>query len=160
MTKSLLIRRYNQDDIEQCIVNIGQYMSGETYSDGNDHFKGLDFDREKMYKELKKHLNDVNFFCNLIVADGEIVGGLCAYVASPIFSSDTFAYDQFIYVVPSFKHPTAILRLIKSYIEWAENRKVKQCYLRTSTLYKETGFTKLCQRLGFSHYETGFAKEM
>lgn len=160
MNKKLVLRRYKEEDIKQCIVHVKRYTNGEIYSEGNSHYKGLDFDEEKMYKVLSSHVNDVNFFCDIIVADTEIVGGLCAYVATPIFSSETFAYDQFFCVSPDIKHSTAALRLIKSYIKWSERRKVKQCYLRTSTLYNETGFTKLCKKLGFEHYETGFAKEM
>ena len=160
MTRKYEIRDYKQEDIPTLVEGIGDYLSGETYAEGNTAFKGLAYDHEKMYKTLNEHLSNVDFFCKLIIADEEIVGGLCAYVATPIFSSDRFAYDQLLYVLPKFKDNTAVIRLIQSYTEWAKSRKVKQCYLRTSTLYKETGFTKLCQRLGFSHYETGFAKEI
>jgi hypothetical protein len=157
MTQNIIIRRYKKNDVDFCIKRIEQYLENPMY--GNTHYKGLDFSKEKMYKHLTNHLFNDDFFCNLIIADEEIVGGLCAYIASPIFSEDCFAYDQLLYVVPTFKHRTATIRLIQSYIQWAQERKAKQCFLRTSTLYKEEGFTKLCQRLGFARFETGFAKD-
>lgn len=153
-----MIRRYREGDIPTCISHIQNYLEGNTYTEGNDHYKGLDFSTSKMYKVLIDNLADVRFFCNLIIADENVVGGLCAYVAEPIFSNRTFAYDQFLYVVPEFKNYKAVFRLIKSYTDWAKRRDVAQCYLRTSTLYRSDSFAKLCKRLGFEKYEIGFAK--
>lgn len=158
MKSKVVIRRYTEKDIKRCVAGVAEYIRDGKY--GNDYYKGLAFDVDKLRRVLEIHIDDVNFFCNIIVKDDEPVGGMCAYVATPIFSSERFAYDQFLYVLPTFKHLTAVPRLVKSYIAWSKRRNVRFCYLRTSTLYRADSFAKLCKRLGFNHYETGFAMEV
>lgn len=157
---ALLIRQYIRKDIEELLDEVGAYVKDETYNqETQDYFKGLDFSREKLYNFFIQHLHDKDVFVNLIFEDEKIVGGLCAYIASPIFSTTTYAYDQLLYVKPGFSHPTAIITVIKRYEKWAKARGASVCYLRTSTLYRLEEFTKLCNKLGYKHFETGFAKE-
>ncbi len=122
------------------------------------HCKAIDFDRTKVYNQLVSRVNDIEFFLNVIEEDGEIVGGMCAYTAAPFYSFRKVAYDQLVYVKPTYRSAKAVIRLIQSYIRWAERRDVVECRLCSSTGYKQESFTKLCQRLGFTQFEVGFSR--
>lgn len=156
---ALTIRRYKKEDISKCLYHIEQFLNenrgDESYTN---HYKDIDFNYEKMHNILTKRINDIDFFCNLIFDGNEIVGGLCAEVAEPIFSSERIAYDQLFYVTPSFHNGKAVIRLFQTYIEWAKRRNVVECRMCSSTGYNQEGFTKLCQHMGFTQFEVGFAR--
>lgn len=153
------IRRYNQQDIEPCLDHIENFLTEDRGKENYvNHYKAIDFDRQKMHNILNRRHNDIDFFCNLIFADEEIVGGLCAFVAEPIYSSDRIAYDQLVYVTPTFRNVKAVIRLLQTYIEWAQRRSVVECRLTSSTGFNQQGFTKLCQRMGFTQFEVGFVR--
>lgn len=156
---NIKIRRYTSADIEQCIVQVQQFLVEDRTNDGyENHYKNIDFDAKKVYKMLSQHVNDIDFFLNIITVDEEIVGGLCARVMSPFYSKDRIAYDQIFYITPEFKNLRAVMKLFKSYVEWASRRNVVECRMCSSTGFNQEGFTKLCQRLGFKQFEVGFSK--
>jgi hypothetical protein len=90
--------------------------------------------------------------------DENIVGGLCAELSTPVYSSDLIAYDQILYTVPDFNNVKALIALIKSYVKWAENIGAVEARLCSTTGYKQDGFTKLCNRFGFEQFGIDFAR--
>ena len=155
----LILRRYKKEDIEQCIVQTQAFLIEQRKGKYQNHYKELDLDTEKMYNGLVSRLNDPDFFLNIITADKEIVGGLCGYIASPMFSNHRIAYDQMFYITPKFKNLKAVMKLIQSYIYWAEQRDAVECRLCSSTGFNQQGFTKLCQRNNFTQFEVGFVRK-
>lgn len=156
---TICIKRYTIEDIDKIIHYAKEFVSNDRgKSDYECHFKNVDIDEEKVYNIFINRINDVDFFCNLIFYDQEIVGGLCADVAQPFFSSKRIAYDNFLYVTPTFVNVRAVTRLIQTYIDWAAQRDVVECRLCSSTGFNQKAFTKLCQLKGFKQFEIGFAK--
>lgn len=157
---TVTIKRYTAQDIQQCIISVEKFLTEDRTQNGyENHYKKLDIDKQKMYNLLYSKLSDPDFFCMLVFEDSEIVGGLCAYIAQPIFSSDRIAYDQLFYMQPDFKNLKAVVRLLSKYVEWAKERGAIECRMCSSTGYNQQGFTKLCNRYGFKQFEIGFVKE-
>jgi len=155
----VVIKRYRIEDIEGILDHIHNFLVEDRGQEGyENHYKNIDFDRSKVYNTLINRVNDIDFFCNLIFLDQDIVGGLCAYVAEPFFSSERIAYDQIFYVTPTFANVPAVIRLLRTYVEWAEQRNVVECRMCSSTGYNQEAFTKLCQLNGFTKFEVGFAR--
>ena len=159
MIKVFTIRRYKQSDIETIIQHVKNFLSenrgDETYTN---HFKSIDFDEARLYKKLNDNVYNVEFFLNIIEVNEEIVGGLCATVAQPIYSNQTIAYDQLLYTTPHYNVVRAVTELINSYVEWSKRRGVFECRLCSSTGFKQDGFSILMKRAKFQQFEIGFAK--
>ena len=153
------IRRYNLDDIPQMINHVSNFLTENRGKDYQNHFASIDFAPDKLYEVLKSNVNNIEFFTNLIIADGEVVGGLCAIVAAPIYSNQKIAYDQLLYVTPRYNVVRAVRELIKSYVEWAERRGVHHCRLASSTGFNTKAFGMLCKRSGFIENETGYMRK-
>lgn len=156
MTK-IIIRRYVRDDIPIIIQWIVTHITGDG-RDYDNYYKDLDVNEDKLYKYLIQHLHDPDCFGNLILKDEEIVGGLYAHISEPVFSSRRIAYDQMLYVVPTFHSVKAVLRLVQSYIDWSERRGAVECRLENSSGYNQRGFGALCKRLHFVHFREGYAR--
>lgn len=155
---SIVIRRFKESDLEHALDVLQNFFDEDRGIDYENHHKAIALDRKKMYNKLVLHLKDPDFFCSFIFQDEKIVGGLCASIDSPIYSSERIAYDHLFYVSPEFKHIPAVIRLLKEYMKWAERRNVLECHLCSSTLYKQDAFTKLCKKMGFNQFEIGFAR--
>lgn len=158
MTK-IVIRRYRQEDIVPMIERVEDFLNENRGVEGyENHYKHIDFDKQKVYNTLESRINDPDFFASLIFCDEEIVGGLCAYIASPFYSSDRIAYDQIFYITPTFLSVKAVIRLLQTYTKWAQQRNAVECRMCSSTGFKQEAFTKLCQLNGFKQFEVGFAR--
>lgn len=154
------IRRYSVEDIEAILNHLEQFFNENRGQDYENHYKHIDFDREKLYNHLKMNVNNVRFFLNVIEVDEEIVGGLCASVMRPFYSSDLIAYDQIIYTVPSYNVVSAVQELIKSYIRWSERRGAVECRLCSTTGFKERAFAALAKRNKFVPIGTDYARRL
>lgn len=153
------IRRYTLEDIPRMLDLVEAFFNENRNSEEyTNHYKAIDFDRKKVYSILESRINDPDFFANLIYLDEEVVGGLCAYIATPFYSSDRIAYDQIFYITPTFTNVSAVIRLLRIYVKWAEQRKAVECRMCSSTKYKPEAFTKLCKLTGFEQFEIGFAR--
>ncbi len=129
--------------------------------DGENYFKGVAIDKKKLYNLLEGNERNILFFCNVIEDDkGEIQGCLTAFVMELIFSKECIAADQVLFVSPDYNKPKAVSELIKTYIEWAERRNVRDVYLRNSTGIKQKEFGLFCERLGFTQFEVGYSKRI
>ena len=155
----ITIRRYTVQDIDKIITLIEDFLQ-EDRGDVSyeNHYKSIDFDKQKVYSTLINRHNDPDFFCHVVLCDQEIVGGFCAYIAQPFFTTDRIAYDQLLYITPTFVNVRAVIRLIQKYVEWASQRNVVECRLCSSTGYNQEAFTKLCKYTGFKSFEIGFVR--
>lgn len=152
------IRRYNHDDISQVLAHLQQFFVENRGKDYQNLFSSIDYSHDKTYKMLKSNVSNIEFFLNLIDVDGEVVGGLCAIIAEPLYSYQKIAYDQVLYVTPRYNNVRAVSKLIQSYVEWAGRRGVHHCRLASSTGYQTEAFALLCKRNGFIENEIGFMK--
>jgi hypothetical protein len=155
---ALLLRRYKRTDIPAMIAMVQASLIENRSQAFDHHYKGLDFDAEKVYKVLDRNVHNKDFFCLLLVQSEEIVGGLAAEIAEPMFSSSRIAFDHFLYIHPDHTNLRAVVRMIKNYICWAEDNNAAECRLCSSIGYNHEGFTKLCKYLKFNQFEIGFAR--
>lgn len=154
-----VIRRYTEKDIPEMIRCVQLFLEEQRTQDQRNHFFGIDLDEEKVYKWLKLHVNDVCFFTNIVIDENEeIIGGLCGQVVEYIFSRDLVAIDHLLWFNKEKSNLRALLALIKSYVDWAERRGVREVQLRTSTGYKQQGFYNLVTRQGFEQFGVGFSR--
>lgn len=157
----IVLRNYDAQDISAMIELTAQFLSEDRGSEGYvNHFKALDFNPKKLQDALNRGLNNPHFFCSLITEDEEIVGGLCATIGAPFYSSDLIAYDEIFYIRPDFTNLKAVFRLVGRYVNWARDTGAVECRLCSSTGFNQHGFTILCKRLGFSQFEIGFMRKL
>lgn len=154
---SFTIRRLRKEEIPEVIEKIEAYLKDEAHPN---YYKDIDIDKEKLYKIVSSRLNDPLFFACVIISDNEIVGGMCAEIAAPIFSSDLIAFDQIIYTLPRYNVVKAILKLILHYHQWAKDRGAVEARLCTASGYKAEKFAKLAERCGFTQFEVGFSRRL
>ncbi len=151
------IRRYQLADIDKLIALLEEFFNESRDTDYQNSYYGLDFDKEKVYNLLKSNEKNIRFFGNVIEDDdGEIVGGCFATLAQFIFSQEVVADEKILYIKSGYNNVTALLKLLKSYITWANNRGVKRIQIGTSTGYKQDKFGKLLERLGFEQFAVGY----
>lgn len=153
------IRRYKAEDIPAILNLVEDFFNENRGKEYVNNFSTIDFSRHKVYNELTSNLNNIEFFTNLIIVDGEVMGGLCAITATPFYSYQKIAYDQLLYVTPRYNDVRALKELIKSYVDWAQRRGVHHCRLASSTGWNTRGFAALCKRAGFIENETGYMRK-
>ncbi len=155
----IIIRRYKKSDVSVLIDLIERFLlEARGKAEESNHYKDIDMDKEKVYTLLNRQITNKDFFLNVVTKDDEIVGGLCAYIAEPIFSSKKIAYDQIFYMVPEYSNLRCTIKLFKTYINWAERQGAIECRMCSSTKINQQGFTKLCTKMGFEQFEVGFAR--
>lgn len=158
--KAFRIRRYKETDIDEMLEVLYSFLHDNRGGSYN-RFNDIDFDKEKVYNLLKSNVRNILFFCNVVEnEDGKIVGGLTAIVTPFIFSKESVAADQLLYLEKDFSNVRAVLELIKSYVEWAKNRGVREVQLSNSTGIKQEEFGKLCELAGFSKFLVGYARRL
>jgi hypothetical protein len=161
MAYSFKIRPYRAVDIPIILDGIEEFLTEERETGEFNHYKNIDFDKDKMYRILESQVsNRKSFFVNLIVRDGMPVGGLCAQAAEYIFSQEKVAFDNLLFLRKEHANLKATIMLIESYCEWAELVGAREVLLRTSTGYKHKAFGKLLTRQGFTQFEAGYSKEI
>lgn len=122
----------------------------------------LHYDRNKMGDLLTGNVKNITFFCDIALNDkGEVIGGLCASVNAYIFSHDAIASDHLFYVPPETNEgPEIATALVESYVNWGQERKVKELQLRNATGNNVEAYALFMQKLGFKRVGTLHAKEM
>lgn len=153
------MRRYCDSDIKTMLDRIEEFLTHDRFMGFENHFKGVSFDREKMENKLRDNLDNRRFFANLIFnEEGTLVAGLCGEICEYIFSSDTLAADYIFYFSPEFTNLTALFAIIRSYVDWAEEHKVREVQLSSSTWFKQTKFEKLMRYIDFKPFMAGYSR--
>ncbi len=149
----MIIRRYNKYDVPDMIKKLKVLLSEYHYGD-------IAYDPQVVEDLLIGNLNNSMFFCNIIEEDGEMVGVMSGEVARFKFSKQVYATDNITYIFKEHRSLTAITALVKSYVAWAKERKVKQIRWGQSTGYKMDKFAILAKRLGFEQIGAQFSMEL
>ena len=153
------IRRAQFADIRFCVDILAKFFEEDRGDTSYKNKQGnATYNKEKLYKYLLANVKNEDFLLNLLIQDNKIIGGVCAYIASPIYSYDRIAYDQILYISPEHANLKYLFRLIKTYMTWAKQKEVIEVRLCTSTGYNIEGFTKLCLKFGLEPFELGFSK--
>lgn len=149
----MIIRRYNKWDIPDMISSLKVLLSEYHYGD-------IMYDPQVVEDLLVGNLNNSMFFCNVLEVDGKIVGCMSAEVARFRFSKQVYATDNITYIFPQYRSLAAITGLVRSYVAWAKERKVRQVRWGQSTGFKMDKFASLAKRLGFEQIGAQFMMEI
>lgn len=149
----MIIRRYNKFDVPEMISKLRTLLSDYHYGD-------IMFDPQVVEDMLIGNLNNLMFFCNVVEHEGQIVGCMAGEVARFRFSKQVYATDHITYINPDHRSLPLITGLVKSYVAWAKERRVKQIRWGQSTGYKMDKFAILAKRLGFTQIGTQFNMEL
>lgn len=148
-----MIRRYELGDIELMLDSLEGDLKTTIYRD-------IKFSREKLGDVLRGNVGNSQFFGNLVVENDQVIGGLVATVACPLFSYEAIAYDHFFYVQPSHRSIGAATALVASYVAWAKERKVRRVTLSNSMGRYIKEYASLATRLGFEQVGTIHSMEI
>lgn len=149
----MIIRRYTSDDVPILVDIVENHLQETIYKDMK--FNGL-----KLREMLNSNVTNLLVFCNIVIKDEKVVGGILAFVRQPYFSDEVNAYDHFFYVHKDHRTARVVTGLVASYVEWAKARKVRRVFLSNSMGTRIDEFAKLCNRLGFKQLGTIHAMEI
>lgn len=152
------IRRYTPADIPRLVELVQQFLLHQVDGKRN-YFADIDFDPSKVYSFLKMKSSQTTFFCNVVEDEnGNIVGGLAGYLAEFAFSYQLVAKDLILFLNPEKTSLKLVLRLVTSFVTWAEKQGAKEVQLCNSTGFKQEAFGKLAKLVNMQQFEVGYSR--
>lgn len=147
------IRRYVDADVDRLVAVVSSALRGDEYAN---YKAGVDIDMDSVYNHLKSNVRNIQFFCNVVEVNDNIVGGMAAAVKQLSFSTVYSAVDLMLYVEKPHRNYKTVKELITMYVTWAQRRDVQMIELSTSSGYKQRQFATLAQRMGFHTFGSTF----
>lgn len=138
-----MIRDFTMLDAPK-VISLGKQMHEESV------YSNLDFDPLRVLELAEQVVNNPQMFMAKVFDDGEIKGFVAAYVSPHFFGNDLTSGDFAVYVLPEFRKGLIGVKLIKSYIEWCDQKGVKEPLLGVSAGINEEKIGKLYRKLGFT----------
>lgn len=138
-----MIRDAVKDDMPQ-LMELGRMMYAEAR-----RLNKMKFVPAKAYVTISSLIGTEHGFVRVAEEDGQIIGGLVAYVEPHWFSTDMMACDLALFVRPDKRGGLAAPRLVKEYVAWARERGavITQFGISTGVHVASTG--ALLERIGF-----------
>lgn len=137
-----MIRNATLQDIP-ALVSLGWLMHEESI------YAPFDYDTEKVSKMIEA-LVTTRFGIALVAEqDGTVIGGMIGTVVEHWFGSDTVASDLALFIDPQHRAGRTGLKLIKRYIETAQEKGASQIMLANSTGYQSDRVANLFESMGF-----------
>lgn len=150
---SISIRRYTRADVSQMVERLEELLQ-------QFHYGKIDFNAKRVKDMLIANLRNRGFFCDIVVADGEIVGVLCGSIVEFMFSYEVYAEHHITYIWPTHRSLAVITKLVRNYQQWARSRGVRQIRWGQSTGFKQEKFIVLAKRMGFTQIGTSWNMEV
>ena len=154
----LTIRHYRRGDIAYLVEQM------VTIIPSLPHYKGIQVSKPRLTYLLEQNMNPQSGFAAWVLTDNEDTpqGGVAAYCAPALFSTDLVANDVFLYIDPAHRSLVNVDLLISTYVQWARSR-VAKLIKATETAgevvvnKKQAAFDKLLarhkfQRIGSMYY--------
>lgn len=140
----MIIRPATFKDIDQ-MVELGLEMHQES------RFKLLEYHPDKTALSMRLMLDKPDHLVLVAEIDGLIIGGFAGYALEHWCSHDRVAGDYFLFISQQFRGGTLALRLVRAYMEWAQEQGVKRelIGLGISTGVLTARTQRLYERLGF-----------
>lgn len=138
-----MIRDAVKEDLPQ-LIELGRAMHAEA-----SRLNKLVYVPGRVYLTLSPMITDPNSFLRVVEKDGEIVGGLAAYVKPHWFSTDLMAYDLALFVRPDQRGGMAAAKLVKQYMTWARSKNAVLTQFGISTGVNLASTGALLEHLGF-----------
>ena len=137
------VRRATINDLEQILV-LCTIMHKES------NYSHITPDYKKTYDYLSHSLTDENSLFLVLIRNNEIIGLFLAKVLTYFFSEDSQAMDILFFIEKKHRKKSGAYRLIVKYIKWANEKKVKEIVLSSTTGVELTKMEKFYNKLSFS----------
>lgn len=111
-----MIRSATKADLPQ-LVELGRVMHAEAR-----RLKKFVYVPGRVYVTLSTLIDSEDGFLQVVESEGEIIGGLAAYIEPHWFSTDRMACDLALFIRPDKRGGTATARLVKAYKAWGKEK--------------------------------------
>lgn len=136
----MTLRFATKDDLDS-IASLGAVMHAES------SFSPMNYDSQKVKKTFSELIEARQF---VVVSEhgGAVVGGMAGVCAQTWFGSDMIANDLALFIHPEHRGGLIPVRLIKSFVRWAELAGAKQ--IRPGVTTGSLAAEKIYEKLGFA----------
>lgn len=118
MIKKCVLRRYTLQDIPKIVEIIARVIPLLP------NYKGATVDETFTRYQLQNNVNNDCFFIMLLcdAETDEIVGGISAWAAPIMFSTQVAVMDRFLYIKDEYRSMPNATALIRSFVKWGQAR--------------------------------------
>ena len=136
-------RFFEEDDLEWILKVTKDMFDESEWNDG-------EYDKEKVKKYFYHVIDSPLFMFGIIALRGEKrIGFMTGEINQFSFMKEIFARESELYVIPSERGKMGALFMMKKFMEWAKNNKVREIYFEPSINGgKIDKFDALAKRLG------------
>ena len=136
-------RFFEEDDLEWILEATKEMFDESEWSDG-------EYDKDKVKRYFYHVLDSPLFMFGIIALRGEKrIGFMTGEINQFSFMKDIFARESELYVIPSERGKMGALFMMKKFMEWAKNNKVREIYFEPSINGGDLKkFDALAKRLG------------
>ena len=144
-----MIREATHEDLIP-IVSMAVAMSKES---ARDYIQVNEF---KVLSLLAHALGDDSHMLLVYEKGGESCGFLLANITPYFFGDELVAQEKTLYIKPECRGGSAAFKLIKSYVNWAKKKEVKEIIIGVHTGINQDLVEKLYKKAGFEQMGTLF----
>ena len=135
-------RFFKEDDLEWILKATKEMFDESEWNDG-------EYDKDKVKRYFYHVLDNPLYMFGIIALKGEKkIGFMTGQIIPFSFMKDTFARESELYVIPKERGKMGALFMMKKFIEWAKNNKVREIYFEPSTNNGANNFDALAKKLG------------
>lgn len=121
-------------------------------------FSNIEFSLERTASETLRCIMDPNYFANIALRDGKVVGVLFGYLEQPFFTEQVAGYDCVWYVDRATRNSMVGPRLLGQFEAWVKSHGGSIVFTTLGSNYKADRVGKLMERMGFD-YQGGFYRK-
>ena len=135
-------RFFKEDDLEWILKATMEMFDESEWNVG-------EYDKDKVKRYFYHVLDNPLYMFGIIALKGEKkIGFMTGQIIPFSFMKDTFARESELYVIPKERGKMGALFMMKKFIEWAKNNKVREIYFEPSTNNGANNFDALAKKLG------------
>lgn len=119
-------RFFKEDDLAWILKATKDMFEESEWSDG-------EYDKDKVTRYFYHVIDNPLYMFGIIVTKGEEkIGFMTGEIIQFSFMNDVFARESELYVIPSERGKMGGLFMMKKFIEWAKNNKVREVHFEPS----------------------------
>jgi len=119
-------RFFKEDDLEWILKATKDMFEESEWSDG-------EYDKDKVTRYFYHVIDNPLYMFGIIATKGEEkIGFMTGEIIQFSFMNDLFAKESELYVIPSERGKMGGLFMMKKFIEWAKNNKVREVHFEPS----------------------------
>ena len=135
-------RFFEENDLDWILKATKDMFDESEWSDG-------EYDKDKVIRYFYHVIDNPLYMFGIIALKGEKkIGFMTGQIIPFSFMKDTFARESELYVIPKERGKMGALFMMKKFIEWAKNNKVREIYFEPSRNNGANNFDALAKKLG------------